>query len=522
MPQFQVVSGENGSALVVALAFSIVMAIVGSGLMLLSGDSVRHEGAAFENDKTFLAAESGLLIGNRWLKDTVNWNNYNQYGKSLIYAGVINGVNDTVRLVLLPDSQLELQSDATGNELGFIKRISWGVKRIVSPNPGVFINNLDNGQKTVGQGGLNNVWIDGPFHSNTPIYLSAVSNSKADGASVYFVNGDVSVYYHNESEWFENGDKGGYGVGQSGDYNHGIYVKSGQSMGDTNVAKKLDYTFQKHYGYGDSLWMDTVSRTDIVLPVNTSSTNRAILHYDTVSGVGKATYVYYAGGTKKDTTYTVNNRVFRARNAVSVLGIVKGQTTLVTDSGCNIYPVGDLTYADFMPDANSYYDNYNNANNYGVGTVAGGNTNVLALVSGADIHFEDGNKQQYNASTKSLSDAANNATMYLTASLIAIRKGHGLMWDTKNMTGVSKDMMQNNFNYTLRAIGSRTIDNFFNYMGGGGTNANSKIRFFVDTRLLNNFSAPGVPGFKSKGTGGEGLFTLKTDWREQNIPVPLP
>jgi hypothetical protein len=146
---------EHGSILVASIAFSIVIAIAGTGMLLLSGNSVRHEAAAFENDRAFLAAESGLLLGKRWLADTTNWNQYRTTGRAVIYAGVINGVNDTVSL-LPPDANgdLELRSEATGTDLGFKKRLSWGIQKVVGPNPGVFINDLDPDQAGVGQGGV--------------------------------------------------------------------------------------------------------------------------------------------------------------------------------------------------------------------------------------------------------------------------------------------------------------------------------------------------------------------------------
>ena len=516
---------DTGSALVAVVAFSIVLAIAGTGILLLSGNSVNHEAAAFENDRAFLAAESGLLIGKRWLADTTNWELYKNTGKTIIYTGIINGVNDTVSL-LPPDTSgdLVLQSEATGKELGFKKRLSWGIKKVVGPNPGVFINDLDPDQKGVGQGGIDNIWFDGPFHSNMPIYLSAVSNAGAKGVSVYFVNGPVTVHNKTDKVHFSSGGHWGeYGTGPSGNnYDFGILMKDGQSEG-TFQGDKLDSHFQSTFLHSqDSLYMPQITGQDILLPVNLSTTSRALLFFDTLAGTGKATYYYYtAAGTRLDSTFSINNKLIRARNPISVLGIVKGQTTVVTDSGQNIYPVGDLTYADFTPDLESRYENYNDTLNYGVGFIENGHTNLCALASGGDIHFEDGNKQIFNKTTKTLYAAPNGATMYLTASLIAIEKGRGIMWDTKNMTGLAKDLLQNDFKYTLRVIGSRTLDHFFDYMCAGGTNSNTKMRFFLDSRILQNFRAPGVPEFKSASSTGVKLFILKTDWREQNIPISL-
>jgi|GEM_PF-2674557 len=526
MPQLtRFIRSEKGSVFVIVVAFSIVMAIAGTGIMLLSGNSVNHEAAAFENDRAFLAAESGLLLGKRWLADTANWNLCKNTGKTIIYAGIINGVNDTVSL-LPPDAKgdLELRSEATGKELGFKKRLSWGIRKIVGTNPGVFINNLDPNQGGVGQGGLDNIWFDGPFHSNMPIYLSAVSNAGAKGAAVYFINGPVSV--HNkiaQTHFADSGHWGEYGTGPSGNnYDFGILLKDGQSEG-TYQGDKLDCHFQNTFLHSqDSLYMPPIVGQDILLPVSQSVNNRALLFFDTIMGTGTATYYYYdAAETRFDSTFEIDKKVIRAQNPVSVLGVVKGQTTVVTDFGYNIYPVGDLTYADFTPDLESRYLSYNDTANYGVGFIESGHTNLCALASGGDIHFEDGNKKLFNKTSETLYDAPNDVTMYVTACFIAIETDRGIMWDTKNMSGLAKDMLQNNFNYTLRVIGSRTIDHFFDYMCAGGTNSNTKMRFFLDSRVLQSFRAPGVPEFKSASTTGVKLFILKTDWREQNIPISL-
>jgi hypothetical protein len=509
---------ERGSILVASIAFSIVLAIAGTGMLLLSGNSVRHEAAAFENDRAFLAAESGLLLGKRWLADTTNWIQYRTTGKAVIYAGVINGINDTVSL-LPPDvnGDLELRSEATGTDLGFKKRLSWGIRRVI--NPGIFINDLNPDQKVPGQGGLNNIWFDGPFHSNMPIYLSAVSNPGAKGASVYFVNGKVTVHNKTERIHFASGGHWGqYGSGPSGNnYDWGILIKSGQSEG-TSQGDKLDNQFQGTFLHSqDSLFMPRITGQNILLPVNQSPSNRALIYFDTLSGNGIATYYYYnAAGTRLDTTFNINNMVIRAQNAISVLGTVKGQTTLVSNVGHSIYPVGDLKYADFTPVNDSMYLKYNNSLNYGVGTLANGHTNIITLASGGDIHFEKGYKKIFNKATESLVNSPNsNDTMYLTASLIAIEPDRGLMWDTTS-TGT---IQLSDYNYIFRSIGTRTIDHFFNYVSAGGTNANTSIRFFLDSRILQDFRGPGVPEFRSASSTGVMLFILKTDWREQNIPI---
>jgi hypothetical protein len=517
--------GQRGSVLVAVVTFSILIAIGTLGYMSMSGSTTNHEYTALQDAKAFHAAESGLLIGTRWLRDSTNWDAHPGNISNVFGPDSINDMNVHVNIIDSGTFRI-VESFASGRGLGYVKKkLSWGIEKIGATNPGIFVNNLGP-LGGVGGGGLNNTYIDGPFHSNTPIYLSAVSQPKADGSGVKFVNGPVTTYNKTiHSRFYDNQNKSGTGHmgeygGKNNNYDFGIYHQA-LTQG-TYQADKLDAFFGNTFTHSrDSLYMPHIVGQDILLPPNDPmSGKRAILYFDVNGTAGQATYYYYnaAGALQEPISYPVNGKVIRAQNEISVLGTVKGAATVVTNPGYNIYPVGDLKYEGFVPANANDYSYYDNTSNYGIGSLSS-NANILALASGGDIHFQSGNKKTFNTSTKSLQDATGTDanTMYVTAQLIAIEHGMTTMFDTYDKgieTRDSKDFKISDYNYTLRCIGSRTIDWWFSYDAQG--QGNEKIRFFYDTRLNAGLKAPGVPAIQS-GDGDKPLYRVRGDWREQNL-----
>jgi hypothetical protein len=506
-------TSEQGSILVATVSFTVVMAIAGSGLMMMSGNSVSHEQQAFLNDQAFLAAESGLQLGTQWLADTANWNATigSNVPRDPIFNGNIGDIPVHVWLEIGANGPV-LNSLASTPDIEFDKQVSWVVEQ--APSPVVFINNMEDASSQ-----LNNTWFDGPFHSNTPLVFPEFSDSKADAESPYFTNGPVSVHNDTDHISFPSGDYGEYGDGPSGNnYDFGIYVASG---GGANPAQQLDNFFQNTFQHSQSqLYLPTISGEDILLPLNYSSApeNMALLfyHIDPNTWWGRAAYFYSDGGGIRRSFYCyINHQVLRARNDICVIGTVRGRTTLVTNTDCDIYPAGDLVYDGFIPQPDAEYDNYDNQDNYGI---PADNTSILALVSGGDICFAY-EKQEINTSDTSLRSASPGEYMYLTALLYAYGNNHGMVWQNGCHFDWRPDLMDHEqFNYNLRAIGGRAIDRFFNYTLSGGAEANQRFRFFADTRINDNFTAPGVPGFLSTGGNGQPVNLVTTNWRERNIP----
>jgi Tfp pilus assembly protein PilX len=64
---------ERGSTLVTVVAFAGILAIAICGFLGVARTMTNQENIEMNDDKAFLAAESGLFIGTRWLRDTSNW-----------------------------------------------------------------------------------------------------------------------------------------------------------------------------------------------------------------------------------------------------------------------------------------------------------------------------------------------------------------------------------------------------------------------------------------------------------------
>ncbi|MBN1128173.1 MAG: hypothetical protein JXA71_04270 [Chitinispirillaceae bacterium] len=506
---------EKGAVLAPIIAFSVLIILAIGGFMGLARNVINLEIAELNDDRAFLAAESGLLIGTRWLRDQANWNQYHQTGYSgPVYQGTVNSLSVTVTITKEPNGDLLIQSIASGGELRYSKALSWTVTPADWSDPGVFINDLSQ-VGGVGGGGLNNEWFDGPVHSNSPIRISSVSGGEVN---VKFVNGKVTVHNRTDQVPFANGGHwGNYGTSSlsGNNYDFGIWHHDAQA----GQWSKLDPLFLHNGMYSpfqhskDSLFMPPVTGQTRTLPQNQSANNRAILHFDVLNGTtGQATYYYYdAAGQQLSLSFNNGNEVIRVPNDVFVLGTVKGQTTVITDAGRNIYPAGDIMYHGYQPDVNDM-DAYSNTDNYGLGGLTPLNNDVLALVAGGDISFGL-NKHQFSlqggvASLSAISAQGQNLpTMYVTAQLIAAGQDHGIRWESTNV---------NQYNYRLRALGTRAVDVYeesHNAQGGPGSDA---FRFFYDTRFKAGLKSPGVPSLRASSSSGD-LFILNTNWREENL-----
>jgi Tfp pilus assembly protein PilX len=522
---------RRGSVLVGVVAFTAIVAIASLGYMSMSGTATNHEMTALEDARAFHAAESGLLIATRWLRDSTNW--VNSQASTLIsdvFAGTINGNAVDVDIVKQGNSFV-IQSNAVSPELGYTKRISWSVAAIQATNPGVFINNLwPSG--AVGGGGLNNTWFDGPFHSNTPVYISSASGGNV---SVKFMNGRVTTHNMTVKANFFDSPEGHWGnYGQSpttgNDYEYGLWTHK-VPQNHQNQTDKIDPHFQHEYTgeyvefkhSQDSLYMPRVEG-GYSLPQNQSSAKKAILRFYVSGNEGRAAYYYYDAAGNQQTAVdfsienitsnpVVNSNILRISNDVQVLGDVKGQATVVTEPGSSIYPVGDLMYHGFTPDETAM-STYDNSANYGLGSMSETNNSIIALVSGNEIEFglvkNAFSLQGVNAVLTPVNTQESKREkypMYLTAQLIAIEGDHGIKWATSNA---------NNYSYVLRALGSRTIDVYRESYNAQGNPGHDTFRFYYDTRLSEGLKGPGVPAIQT-GDSQNSLFRLKGDWREENL-----
>jgi hypothetical protein len=401
-------------------------------------------------------------------------------------------------VTLQENGDLLIQSTASGPGLAYEKKLSWTVREEVA-TPAVFINDLSKAGG-VGGGGLNNEWFDGPVRVNTPLYISSVSGGNV---SVKFVNGEVKVHNRTDQVSFDDGGHwGNYGTSpvSGNDYDFGIWHHSAHA----GQYSKIDPLFDSQ----DSLYMPVLTTQTRILPRNLSAANPAILYFRIYNSSGVADYYYYdAAGHQHCESFSTTNETVRVRNSVSVLGTVKGQVTVVTDTGCDIVPAGDLMYYGYSPDDQAM-DAFNNTGNYGLGSYGPLNDDVCALIAGRDIFFGLVKYQlKMTGGTASLEKISgkgkNTPTMYLTAQLSATEPGHGTRWASKNA---------NAYNYMLRALGTRAIDVYEESHNAQGNPGSMGFRFYYDTRFTAGLRAPGVPSLRSKN-----LFVINTTWTEENV-----
>lgn len=69
----RVASNSCGSALVGVAALAIVLSIAAAGLIMVATSASRNETLALNDTRAFLAAESGMLLGAKWINNTTNW-----------------------------------------------------------------------------------------------------------------------------------------------------------------------------------------------------------------------------------------------------------------------------------------------------------------------------------------------------------------------------------------------------------------------------------------------------------------
>jgi hypothetical protein len=510
MPELiRTASGEHGSTLVAVVAFSGIISIAICGFLGVARSLKNQEMIEMNDDKALLTAESGLLIGTRWLRDSANWGQYYLSGyPGSVYQGTVNEMNVAVTVTALDNGDLRIKSTVSGPDLPYKKILSWTVEE-QDVTPAVFINDLSKAGG-VGGGGLNNEWFDGPVRVNTPLRISSVSGGNV---SVKFVNGSVKVHNKTQQVSFDNGGHwGDYGTStvSGNNYDFGIWDHSAQ----TGQYSKIDPHFEHNGVYEeflhsqDSLYMPQVTTQTRTLPKNLSSSKTAILNFYVYNSSGNANYYYYdAAGKQKVESFSTTNEIVRVPNDVSVLGTVKGKVTVVTDTGYSITPAGDLIYSGYTPNETDMTA-YNNANNYGLGNYSSLNSDVCALISGKDINFGlDKNELTLSGGTASLSPISgkgkNTPVMYLTAQLAAAQPGHGIRWASQNA---------NDYNYMLHALGTRAIDVYEESHNAQGNPGNMAFRFYYDTRFGAGLRAPGVQPLRSTG-----LFNVNTTWTEENV-----
>ncbi len=497
MPQLtRQLSNERGSVLVAAFAFAIIMAIAGSGLLMMAGHGANLEDEQWQQERAFQAFESGLELGKRWIAQTTVFNNIGSNGNTAVPCVPDLTINGMTVAVTIDTSRIIVH--VTSPELSSQQIDTCSITRNSAAWPGVFINHIYPFGTT-----LNDLTFDGPFHYNHHLPL---------GTNVQFFNFPVTTSTISYTRY-------NYGTGPSGNnYDFGVEVLG--LTGTENEGSVLDQYFNNTFTHSqDTLSFIPPSGTRWNLPLNTISQTATLYFYvSEATNLGMARYYY----NSQSDSFTVDGRYIYAQNSLNVLGKVKGQVTVETAPNYHIYPVGDLCYAGTNFDSITYAHplppgmaTYDNSHYYGLSGIS----HFLVLVSGGNIHFRDGYQQTIEPSDFNIGTLSPNygqrRRLFCTAALIATNPDCGITWD---LNGGYIDL--NNYHYNLYVVGTRAVDRFFNYSARDiNGEADTTFRFYYDTRLSNpGFTAPGISGFKRVTAAGNELFLLSSHWRQQNIP----
>ena len=496
---YQQVRPEQGSALVGAVAFSIILFIASLGYLQVVASSRNYETTGYWDDKAFTAAESGLRLGARWLSQQAAIPN----NAVTVYNLSLGNIAVDVSVVGISATVAEIRSTATTNMLTYRKNISLRVTPRKLGWYGTFLNGVM-GNNHRAQGGFVMTNFDGPMHANEAIHISA-----SGGNVITRFLGRTTVHHTPADQW---------------DYGNGTHDDNNYDYGVEIAAHGLNYLDQnvflgQYRHHQDLITLSRVTQTDVPLPASDPVVQTNLEEvpnrcpYLHLTG-NTATYYYWTGGVL--TTYPipdVDNKVIRAPNALAISGTFTGRTTIVTDPGYDIYPVGNVTVHNFSPDPEAYYDNFNSVNNYGV---AMNNTNALSLVSGKDVYFA---AKWYNPTAggfKQYVSGGADGYMYLTASIIAIETGgtHRLVLDNNNLVKANSYKGPHVDINGIRIIGSRTLDQWFQV----NTGADEFLSMYFDRRLSQGMLTPGIPDFRRVlDDGSEALVLDPGAWTERNF-----
>ncbi len=498
---------QKGSTLVGTLVFALLVGISGVSLLSVVASGVNNEVDVLDDDRAFLAAETGALMGARWLR-----------GVNVIPAsGTLYPFSSSLSVNgLMVDVALSSSTDSTGavwveiisqafdggslDQNTFRKRVTWRTKPGTFGQYSTFFDDVYSGHNN--WGGFYRRTFEGRFHMNTYIEISSFSRPGSDN-QVLFKNGLVTV-----ASPF--GEHYGTGAHHNNNYDFGVQL----NFNDYNPVTQLDRIFLDEYrgsqekidipvGLTSSDLQSNSAR--VLLPVSDDngesySSYRPTLEFKLVNGQPQAVYHYRQGGVLKEQTYSnPAGAVFISRNNLNVLGTLQGATTVATTYGKSIMPVGDITYSDY---------------NQATGTVPSDSRNVLGLVSGKDIRFNNQWYKQWggDGSGRLLNINGGNGTLDINASILAVESGNGWQateyWDTDRQCNYSLKLTGN---HILKAWRYPTATSSTGNPVGG---CMGFIKNQHDSRLISSLQPPGFPSVKTSA----GLWVLQfTDWAEGSL-----
>jgi hypothetical protein len=576
MRKVRPINDSRGSALIGAVALSVLMAIAGISFLQVTAISINNETAALENEKAFQAAESGIWIGARWLRSfptfltltsAYNGTDIGPFGSRAI---PINGMDVYVTMPVhigvdnIPAVSIVANVYKKGSSPSaatFKKRIIVGDVR--SQDFGAYCTFYDGYQSTSADDSTNGQWnsadawggwgssrvFNGRFHMNN------MNNKLLDNTPRF--NGRVTVA--------KPCARNNYGTGHdSNNYNSGIF---GYSAGGTPTTAELDNIFTDRY-------IPNVDQIKLTIPrTNAASidTTTSISTFDKIrlpassrdDGYGPNQYrptLYFdgpnafyewkdAGGYHRDTVGplkggTINGKIFLSSNNLNVYSTangVTGRVTVATTTGRSIVPVGNLVTSDY---------------NLTTGTVPSNSTNMIGLISGGYVAFNKTWTKRFSGAgadaMKNVSEQVTGGgapgpddgvgTLHMSAAIIAVenfndvlRNGDGNNTQAYRMKGcewwdgmwmqqpASGDFNSNNNHcedYGFKLYGNHILGGYARtvWTTGGAPDptrgCNGALSFTHDQRMLDGTMQP--PGFPTV-LSSDNLLVLKIKkWAESN------
>lgn len=132
------VKNRSGSSLVGVVILSIVMSFTATGLLIVASNGMQDEAIFYDNDRAFLAAESGLYMGAAWLKDDDVRASFDPLADGAIIEDVlpdmmVNGFDVQVDITRTENGALVSSTAISNGKIGFNKVISQEVAFGVIP-----------------------------------------------------------------------------------------------------------------------------------------------------------------------------------------------------------------------------------------------------------------------------------------------------------------------------------------------------------------------------------------------------
>jgi hypothetical protein len=411
MRKMNVIQNNRGSILVGAVALAMLMAIAGAGFLLATSNGINSETAAFENEKAFQAAESGVWIGTRWLRDPAHNFLSTPDGTTLDPFGgpvLINGLNVVVKIPVqvgangIPVASITANVySGTPGATTFKKRITVG--KITNQGFGTFCTFYDGYQPTDckpsnwdgvkwlndwGGWGNNRNFYGRTHLNNMPVVLNT------NGPRFF---GPVTV-----SKNVTVGLGAAYANGQRGnDYSAGVLgalQNVGSGYSPSSDLTDLNAIFVDRYTPNvDPVALD-IPLTDAVSLAGSGLTITNLPFSSRDDGYGpyqyrptlyingtQATYYYRNGGGAYDSIKwgSIDGRIFVSKDVVGAntgnnLNIytsragATGRFTIATATSKSIVPVGNITTSDY---------------DFASGTIPSTSDNMIGLISGGFIAF---------------------------------------------------------------------------------------------------------------------------------------